>query len=324
MSFFPNGGQRLAEPSASIAPVERAPDVSVVMVNFRTAELALEALAAARASAGSRLALEEVIVDSGSGDGSVERLRAGRPDAKLVALPENRGFAAGNNAGIAAASGRTLLLLNSDAFPVGDAVRRLVTHLDSHPQVGIAAPALLNRDGSAQLNASKRFPGPGSVFVDFCFPLGRLLYGRRGHPMLVARGDYDTPRRIAHATAAALLVRAEAARDAGPLDEGFFLYLEETEWQKRFAPAGWEVHLVPDARVTHLTGQSGLPSHSFASEHYLASLRRYHGGSRSAVWAARAGAAISMLAARIAALARPRDPRFPTLAAACRDVLRRL
>jgi N-acetylglucosaminyl-diphospho-decaprenol L-rhamnosyltransferase len=304
--------------------VERRPDVSVVMVNFRTAGLALEALAAARASAGPELVLEEVIVDNGSGDGSVEALRAGRPEAKLVALPENRGFAAGNNAGIAAAGGRHLLLLNTDAFPIGDALPRLVAYLDAHPRAGIAAPALVNRDGSRQLNASKRFPGAGSVFVDLCFPLGRALYGRRAHPMLVAARDYDAPRRIAHATGAALLVRAEAARDAGPLDEGFFLYLEETEWQRRFAPAGWEVHLVPAARVTHLGGQSGLPSHSFASEHYLASLRRYHRDGRRALWAARAGAAISVVAARAAAFARPGDPRFPALAAACRDVLRRL
>jgi GT2 family glycosyltransferase len=304
--------------------VERRPDLSIVMVNFRTADMALEALAAARASAGPDLLLEEVIVDNGSGDGSVETLRAGRPDAKLMALPDNGGFAAGNNAGIAAASGRTLLLLNSDAFPAGDALARLVAYLDAHPRVGIAAPALLNRDGSPQLNASKRFPATGSVFVDFCFPLGRVLYGRRAHPMLVAERDYDGPRRIAHATGAALLVRAEAARDAGPLDEGFFLYLEETEWQRRFEPAGWEVHLVPEARVTHLTGQSGLPSHSFASEQYLASLRRYHRGRRTAVWAARAGAASSLVAARVAALIRPRDPRFPALATACRDVLRRL
>jgi GT2 family glycosyltransferase len=311
-------------PCASIVAVERRADVSIVMVNFRTPDLALDALAAARSSAGSGLRVEEVIVDNGSADGSAEALRAGRPEAKVLALPENRGFAAGNNAGIAAARGRHLLLLNSDAFPIADALKRLVAYLDAHPRVGIAAPALHNRDRSHQLNASKRFPGALSVFVEFCFPLGQLLYGRRAHPMLVATRDYDRPRRIAHAMGAALLVRAQAARAVGALDEGFFLYLEETEWQRRFAGAGWEVHLVPDARMTHLTGQSGLPSHSFASAHYLTSLRRYHRNRGSVILAARAGAASSIVAARAAALARPHDQRFPALATACRQVLRRL
>jgi N-acetylglucosaminyl-diphospho-decaprenol L-rhamnosyltransferase len=282
------------------APEPSRPDVSVIVVNYRSAELTLKALSDARNSAGD-LDIEEIIVDGASGEVEVELLRASRPGATVVALPENRGFAAGNNAGIARAHGRHLLLLNPDAFAHDGAVGTLVAHLDRNPASGLAAPLLFNADGSVQDNVYKRFPNLLTLFVDFCAPVAFLLRGRRMDPHNVARKQLHQPTEIAHAIGAVLLVRATAAREAGPLDEGFFLYLEETEWQKRIAEAGWRREAVPAARFTHVGGASSAGSFPLASPHYLDSVRRYYPRARAAMATIRVAATISLLSLRMAA-----------------------
>jgi N-acetylglucosaminyl-diphospho-decaprenol L-rhamnosyltransferase len=256
-------------------------DVSVVVVNFHSADLTLRALADAAASAGS-LTLQEIVADNGSGAGEVERLRRGRPSAEVVALADNGGFAAGNNAAIARADGRHVLLLNPDAFCREDAVQRLVEHLDTHPNTGVAAPRLVFDDGGRQDNAYRRFPNHWTLLIDYCAPRAQVLARTPWDPHRVPAARYAagaTPLRVAHATGAALLVRAEAAAAAGPLDEGFFLYYEETEWQRRITAAGWAVDIVPAADVVHLGGGSS-GNFPLASPHYLDSVARYFAGSR--------------------------------------------
>ena len=270
----------------------------MIVVNYRSAELTLKALAEARRAAGA-LTLQEIVVDGASGEQELALLRSSLPMARIIALPENRGFAAGNNAGIEQASGRHLLLLNPDAFAQGDAVATLAEHLDRAPATGLVAPLLLNDDGSPQDNVFRRFPNLLTLFVDFCAPLAFLLRGRRLDPHNLPRAQLRGPRPIAHAIGAALLVRAAAAHDAGPLDEGFFLYLEETEWQKRIASAGWGREVVPVARFTHLGGGSSS-SHPLASPHYLSSVRHYYRQPRTAMTVIRVAGNISWLSLRLA------------------------
>ena len=280
------------------APDRAPPDLSVIVVNYRSARLTLRALEDARQAAGG-LALEEIVVDGASGGEEVELLRSARPGATIIALSENSGFAAGNNAGIARARGRHLLLLNPDAFAQGDAVAALARHLDGEPSVGVAAPLLLNPDGSAQDNVYRRFPNLLTLFVDFCAPVAFVLRGRRLDPHNMPRAQLHDPRPIAHAIGAALLVRAEAAHSVGPLDEGFFLYLEETEWQRRIAAAGWRRDVLPAARFVHLGGGSSS-SYPLASPHYLASVRRYYTHPRAAMAVIWVAAVISRLSLRSA------------------------
>jgi GT2 family glycosyltransferase len=270
------------------------PDVSVVVVNHNSAQMAARALADAHRSAGG-LAVEEIVVDTGSSHEDLALLYARRPHAHIRELGANRGFAAGCNAGIELARGRHLLLLNPDAFAEGDAVRGLVGYLDEHPRVGLVAPLLLKDDGSPQDNAHRRFPNLVTLFVDFCTPLAFLVRGRRVDPHHVPRAWLTGPRLIAHANGAVLAVRAGAALATGPLDDGFFLYLEETEWQRRMARAGWDRAVLPSARFTHVGGASSS-GFALASPHYLASVWRYYDHPRVALAVIGAAATISRIA----------------------------
>ena len=285
--------------------------------------MTIRALADARRSAGRR-SVEELVVDNGSADGSAEALAFACPHARVITLPDNRGFAGGVNAGIAASRGRYLFLLNSDAFAIGPALERLAGYLDEHPEVGVVAPALENEDGSLQNNAYRRFPSPLTLFFEFCLPLARLTHGRALHPHNLPNRRFDRPRKIAHAMGAALLVRAEAISQAGPLDERFFFYLEETEWQGRIASAGWEIHLEPASRVRHLGGASSGETYAFASEHYLDSVTRFFDGALSARAAIVSGAAISYLDAVVQGGFRADRERYRQRADAYRAVISRV
>jgi N-acetylglucosaminyl-diphospho-decaprenol L-rhamnosyltransferase len=297
--------------SALAIAANARPDVSVIVVNYRSAELTVRALEHAAAAAGD-LTLEEIVVDADSSQSDLALLRAARPRAQVLELGVNRGFAFGNNAGIALASGRHLLLLNPDAFAVGESLRSLVAHLDAHPRTGLLAPLLVDRDGSPQDNAHRRFPNLLTLFVDFCAPLAFLLRGRRLDPHHVPRARLAGPCAIAHANGAVMLVRREAAEATGPLDEGFFLYLEETEWQRRMAAAGWRREVLPAARFVHLGGGSS-EGFALASPAYLASVYRYYKHPRLALGVVAAAAVLSRLLLRAAIALGFRSPRMHTL-----------
>lgn len=274
-------------------PSDTRPDVSVVVVNFRSAALTLRALEDCAAAA-LGLTLQEIVVDGASDGDEVAVLRAGRPGAEVIELDANRGFAAGNNAGFVRATGRYLLLVNPDAFAHTGAVARLVAHLEAEPGCGVAAPGLVFEDGAPQDNAHKRFPNLLTLFVDCCAPVAVLVRGTRLDPHNVQRGLVSgAPRPVAHVIGAALLVRAEAAEAAGPMDDGYFLYLEETEWQRRITAAGWRIDVVPEAVFTHLGGGS-TGSIPLAGPHFLDSVERYYPQPRLALVTMGAGAIVSL------------------------------
>jgi N-acetylglucosaminyl-diphospho-decaprenol L-rhamnosyltransferase len=298
------------------------PDLSVIVVNYRSAELTARALQEAARSAGG-LVVEEIVADAGSPAEDLELLHERRPAARILELGVNRGFAAGNNAALAQARGRHLLLLNPDAFAQGDAVAALVRHLDDHPSVGLLAPLLLNEDGSPQDNVHRRFPNLLTLFVDFCAPLAFLIRGGALDPHHVPRRRLTGPQPIAHAIGAVLAVRAEAATATGPLDEGFFLYLEETEWQRRMARAGWRREVLPAARFVHLGGASS-ESFALASPHYLASVRRYYPSPKLALAVIWLAALISFVALRLVTALGGGSQRTRALASAFGDLLRLL
>ncbi|MFG0318497.1 MAG: glycosyltransferase family 2 protein, partial [Planctomycetota bacterium JB042] len=140
------------------------PDLSIVVLSWNTEDLlraCLESLA--RIEPG--LAIETIVVDNASSDGSAAMVRDRYPDVRLIVNDRNVGYAEGNNVGIRAARGRHLFLLNSDTEVAPDAPRRLVEHLDAHPACGAVGAKLLNPDGTVQ-RACMRFPGFG-VLVGF-------------------------------------------------------------------------------------------------------------------------------------------------------------
>ncbi len=239
-------------------------DVAVVIVSWNVRDLLARCLRSVEASlAGADLRWQIVVVDSASVDGSAGMVRQEFPEVVVLELAENRGFAAANNAALRyltltpqpGEGVRYVLLLNADTEVGKSAIPEMVAYMDAHPGVGVLGPKLLYPDGTVQ-SSRRRFPAAGTLFwestpLELAFPANPWArrYRLHGHPD-------DVQQEVDWLVGACLTVRGEAIRQAGLLDEGFFLYFEELEWCRRIRQAGWRVVYLPAAEVVHHEGRS--------------------------------------------------------------------
>ncbi len=196
--------------------------------------------------------LETIVVDHGSTDGTLELVRERFPGVRVIEQP-NKGYGAGLNAGFRASSPAYYLVINSDAWVVGDAVERLVAFAEGHPRAAVVAPRLLNPDGTLQRSV-RGFPTLWRLATEYFF-LRKLAPGSRLLNAFYAGGfDHDEARAVEWVMGSCFLVRREACDGVGLFDEDFFLFSEETDWFYRFHRAGWEVWFAPDAEAVHVGG----------------------------------------------------------------------
>jgi len=229
-------------------------DISVIIVSWNAKACLRECLASLPAARATN-SIETIIVDNNSSDGSPEMVEVEFPEVRLIRLNENRGFAAANNIGIRASSGRYLALVNSDVIFLDQCLDKLADYMDEHPEIGIAGPRVLNRDRSLQFTC-RQLP---SLWNNFCyftrlfkvFPKCEWLAGEH-----LTAFDHNTIRKVEALSGCFLMARKSAVEKFGLLDEGFFIYAEDVDWSKRSWDAGWEVVFYPGATAIHFRGGS--------------------------------------------------------------------
>ncbi|MDQ3808734.1 MAG: glycosyltransferase family 2 protein [Chloroflexota bacterium] len=238
----------------------------MLIVSYNTRDLLLDAVASVLCEP----EVEVVVVDNASRDGSAAAVAERFPSVRLIASPRNLGFAAGTNLAARQARGRHLLLLNPDAALTPGALDRLLAVFERHPRVGAAGPALVYGDGRAQPSAF-RFPDLSQVVLDL-FPVPRLM----DSPL---NGRLSRPGRaqcIDHPLGACMLIGRAAWDDVGPLDEGYFMYLEEVDWCRRAAARGWRTWYEPAARAVHHAGSATRQRSDAMFEELWRSRLRYY------------------------------------------------
>jgi GT2 family glycosyltransferase len=168
---------------------------------------------------------------------------------------DNPGLAAGWNRGIRETSSPYVLILNADAWAVGDGVRRLLAFAATEPKAAVVGPKLLNTDGSLQRSV-RGFPTLWRLATEYFF-LRKLAPRSQALNAFYAGGfDHDHVAEAEFVMGSVMLVRREAIDEVGPLDENFFLFSEETDWCYRFHQAGWKVLFYPGAEFVHVGGAS--------------------------------------------------------------------
>ena len=229
------------------------PLVSVIVVNWNGLAYLSECLESLAGQ--SYPALEIVVVDNGSTDGSVEYLRAGhRGRFHLVESPANLGFAGGNNLGIRAAKGAYFALLNNDAAADARWVEALVAAAEADPRVGMCASKIYVWDRPGLLDgAGLLVSGDG---------IGR---GRGRHEP--DREEFAHEEDALLPSACAALYRRAMLDEIGLFDEDFFAYCEDTDLGLRGRIAGWRCRYVPAAVVRHRYSGSTAPHSPFKAFH---------------------------------------------------------
>lgn len=229
-------------------------NLSIIIVNYNTCKL-LQACLASVYRETKDILFETIVVDNGSTDGSLEMLTKEFPQVKQIHNTENRGFAAACNQGIAISCGRYVLLLNSDTLVLDAAIRRTMSFMDANPTCGIAACRLLNGDGTHQPSCMS-FPSVWNLFCEASF-LYRLfpgvpLFGR----YYMSHFGYDVAQEVDVVKGAFMLIRIDALKAVGGLDEEFFMYTEEVDLCYRVKSAGFVILFFPGAEVIHFGGGS--------------------------------------------------------------------
>jgi len=226
-------------------------DVSVIVVNWNTRQLLRDCIdSILRHSEG--YSVEIVVVDNHSSDGSVEMVREQYPQVLLIANDENTGFARANNQGVRAASGRYVLLLNSDAMLTPGALCSLMDLAQSNPRIGMVGAQLIYPDGSFQASFT-RIPTLRQEFL-ILSGLGRLLYGRT-YPSFGPE-EAAGPQPAGYVEGACMLAPRSAYLEVGGLDEGYFMYAEDVDLCYAMHRGGWQVWYQPAARIIHLGSAS--------------------------------------------------------------------
>ena len=229
--------------------------VTVVVVTFNSAHLLPDLLASLPAGMGD-LPWCLAVADNDSGDGTVETVRRLAPEATVVEMGRNAGYAAGINAAVAAVGpGRATLVLNPDVRLAPGCVPELLRVLEEEDGVGIAVPRLVDGEGRL-VRSMRREPTLLRAAADAL--IGARRAGR--FPLLgevvTDPGAYEEQATADWAEGSTQLISADCMAACGPWDEGFFLYSEETEFHLRARDAGYALRYVPTAAATHLGGES--------------------------------------------------------------------
>ena len=189
---------------------------------------------------------EVFVVDNHSDDDSVETIRNHYPWVTLIENHENLGFAKANNQAIRQSQAEYVLLLNPDTVVAEDTLRGVLTFMDEHPKAGGAGVMMCYEDGSRAPESRRALPTP------WVAALKMLGFTKRYY---MSHLPWDQPCRIEVVSGAFCLLRHEALKMVGLLDEDFFMYGEDIDLSYRLLKGGWENWYLPYS-IIHYKGRS--------------------------------------------------------------------
>jgi N-acetylglucosaminyl-diphospho-decaprenol L-rhamnosyltransferase len=257
------------------------PEVSIIIVNYRSAAFTRECLASILSGL-CGLRLEIVVVDNASEDDCGEMVHAEFPGVIFIPSERNLGFAEANNLGLKFSAGNSVLFLNPDTVVQRGAIERLHAVLWSLPDAGMTGAKLLNSDESVQTTSISKFPSIanqvlGTEYLQRRFPRSRLW----GMGPLFAK--LHAPVKVGAISGACMMLKRTIAETVRGFTADYFMYAEDIDLCLKVKKAGWSTYYVPDAVVVHHGGKSSeqRPEKNYAGvmmrESMYNFMRAHHG-----------------------------------------------
>jgi len=235
--------------------VKKTLDLSVVIVNYNTRALLEKCLLSVGRSRG-LIDYEIFVVDNASTDGSGLMVEKKFPGVSIIKNSENLGFSKANNLAIKKTKGRYILLLNPDTYVEKNTLLEMINFMDRKLEAGIATCRVELPSGQLDRDCRRSFPTPWVSFTHFSylskiFPKSKI-FGR--YQMTYRNGN--EVEEVDSCVGAFMMVRREAQKEVGFLDENFFFYGEDLDWCFRFKEKGWKVLYNPKVKIIHYKGAS--------------------------------------------------------------------
>jgi N-acetylglucosaminyl-diphospho-decaprenol L-rhamnosyltransferase len=248
-----------------------SPTWAAVVVNFEAGPLLAGCVRSILADTSGGVP-ELVVVDNGSGDDSIARLRSEMPDVRVVHSPGNVGYARGVNLGTAATRAAVVAVLNADTELTPGTAAAMHTQFDDDPRIGALGPRIRDADGSDYPSARSMpsiIDAVGHGALGLFLPRNRFT---RRYRQLDA--DPERSRRVDWLSGAAIWLRRTALDDVGGWDETYFMYMEDVDLCARLRAAGWDVVYEPAGNVRHVQGVStSRRPYRMLVEHHRSALR---------------------------------------------------
>lgn len=233
-------------------------DISIVIVSYNTKNLLEDCLSSLKKTIKQNNNVAVWVVDNYSSDNSAKMVRKKFPWVNLIANDKNFGFAKANNQAIRKIKSRYIFLLNPDTEILNNALDKMVSYMVKHKDVGILGPQLVNVDGSIQRELS-----PFPKLLDAILVLLKLHRLSPFSQLVYPNYDYSKIQHVEHLMGSALLASKEVFDQVGFFDESFFLWFEETDFEKRAKESGFKIAYYPKAKIKHLIGQSTRKANPF-------------------------------------------------------------
>lgn len=232
-------------------------DISISIVNFNTKDSLMDCIVSLKKHI-QGLSYEIIVADNASVDGSKEMLKSDFPEVKIIENRENLGVTKARNQTFNEASGRYVLVLDSDIEIRSQSVNRMFSFIENNKAVGMVGPRVFFADGSPQHSCNKKAPDLFSCFLNrvFFFAGARYRFYKTPFGALHLKTRYKKAEEFSWLGGMCLLIRKQVIDELGGMDENYFLYYDDTDFCISAKKNNWKVYYLPDAEVVHHLSKS--------------------------------------------------------------------
>ena len=240
----------------SLPGLERV-DLSFIIVNYFNSRTLAESLDSIYKTV-SGLKFEVMVVNNSRQDRELPGIEANFPQARFIHNTHNVGFARANNQAARMAVGTTLVFMNPDSVLTPGCMGEMFAYLQSHPEVGVLGPKVLNLDGSIQFSC-RAFPTVWSGLFNRYSLLTRLFPNNRfSRQYLMTDFDHNEIRTVDWVSGCFMMIAKHVFQDVGEFDENFFLFIEDIDLCQAMKNKGYRVVYYPPATIFHhVTSSNG-------------------------------------------------------------------